>query len=143
MIRRILFLAVGSLLLSSCASVPMASKDDDARARSYKVKSNESAVYLYRNEAMGAAVSVGIRLDGKRIAQTAPGVYFLWKVAPGKHTFSCESETTRDLEINVPAGKAIYIWQEMKMGFITARCQLHEVPEDEAQADMKNCRLAL
>lgn len=139
--RLIVFLFVLPLL-GACATVPMANPEQDEAARNYQVQPKESVIYLYRNESMGAAVTVGIRLDGKRIAQTAKDVYFMWKVAPGQHKLTCEAETSRDLEVTTLPGKATYVWQEMKMGIITARCQLHEVPEAEAKKDMEECKLA-
>lgn len=66
------FVAVALLLLASgCASVPMASKEDDAAAKSFRAPSDKGRIYVYRNESMGGAVKIPITLDGKLKGSTA------------------------------------------------------------------------
>lgn len=45
------------LLLSGCASVPMASKEEDAKLKTFqKPAENKSGIYIYRNSFAGQAL---------------------------------------------------------------------------------------
>lgn len=54
-----LSLAVLLFLMSfvaGCASVPMASMDEDTKAKSFVVRPDKSNIYVYRNESFGGAI---------------------------------------------------------------------------------------
>ena len=57
--------ALALALLAGCASVPMASLDDDVRAKSFTVRSGKANIYLYRNETFGGVVPMTVSFDGK------------------------------------------------------------------------------
>ena len=63
-----LMLIVAALLMAGCASVPMASSDQDARAKTFAVAPGKANIYVYRNEMMGAAIKMPVILDGKDYA---------------------------------------------------------------------------
>jgi outer membrane biogenesis lipoprotein LolB len=48
----LLVLLVVVSLLTGCASVPMASVERDAQAKSFTVKSDKANIYVFRNESM-------------------------------------------------------------------------------------------
>ena len=58
MFKRIVMIAaiLGSSILAGCASVPMASPEADANAKSFRVPAGKSNIYIYRNESFGAAI---------------------------------------------------------------------------------------
>lgn len=128
------FLLPALLLLTAfvtgCASVPMASLDDDTEAKNFTVRADKANIYLYRNEVFGGAIPLTVALDGKVAGQTGPQTYFLWEVEPGPHEASSISENTSTLALDTEAGKAYYIWQEVKMGLWMARSLLQEVDEE-------------
>ena len=127
--RRFQYLAAAAFLglLSACASVPMASLEEDTSAKQFQVSADQSRIYVYRNENFGGAIKIPVTLDGKMMGQTAAKTYFMWNVAPGAHTVSCVGENTTALDVNARPGTSHFIWQEMKMGMWTAGCALHEV----------------
>lgn len=144
MIERKLFpgLALAAMLVSGCASVPMVSMEEDAKAKAFSVPADMSSIYLYRNESFGGAIPLTVALDGKVAGQTGPKTYFLWNVAPGAHELSSMSENTSTLKLNTEAGKAYYVWQEVKMGMWTARSLLQEVDADTGRKGVAECKRA-
>ena len=84
------------VLLSGCASVPMASKDLDKSAKAFTEPPHDrSGLYVYRDSFGGQALKKMVSIDGKAIGQTANKVYFYREIMPGAHTLSTESEFGR------------------------------------------------
>ena len=82
------FVVLISLFLAGCASVPMASLDQDASAKSFAVRAGKSAIYVYRSESIGGAIPMTVTLDGKVAGQSAMKTFFLFEVDPGPHELS-------------------------------------------------------
>ncbi|MFZ5576298.1 MAG: DUF2846 domain-containing protein [Pseudomonadota bacterium] len=140
-----LFLYAGLLLaavISGCASVPMASLDEDARAKTFAVREGKSNIYVYRNESFGGAIPLTVALDGKVAGQTGPQTYFLFEVEPGPHEVSSIAENTSTLRLDTAAGKSYYVWQEVKMGMWMARSQLQQVDEATGKKGVAECKRA-
>lgn len=131
-----------ALLISGCASVPMASVEADTAAKSFTAPSDQSRIYLYRNESMGGAVKIPVTLDGRMAGQTGPKTYFVWDVAPGLHELTCVGESSGKLSLTTKPGRAYYVWQEMKMGMWAASCALNEMDEQAGQKGVRECKLA-
>jgi hypothetical protein len=121
----------------------MASKEEDAAAKSFNVPSDKSRIYVYRNEAMGGAVKIPITLDGKLMGSTARRTFFAFNVSPGSHEVGCVGETPGKITVDAQAGKAVYVWQEMKMGMWTASCAMHNVDEEKGRKAVSECTLAV
>ena len=142
-IEKSIILPVGALvvLLSGCASVPMASIERDNQAKTFAVKPGLSNIYVYRNESMGAAVKMDVELDGKLIGQTVAKSYFALEVSPGKHTLISKAENDSALDVNAEAGTNNFVWQEVKMGLIIARNKLQIVDEATGKAGIAESKL--
>ncbi|MHB1198622.1 MAG: hypothetical protein ACYCZ6_03515 [Polaromonas sp.] len=69
------FSAILVLLLSGCASVPMASLDLDTKAKDFSPVPNKASLYIYRNESFGAAIPMTVSVNGKVLGQTAAQTY--------------------------------------------------------------------
>jgi hypothetical protein len=139
------FLVVALLLVSllaGCASVPMSSADDDTRAKSFAVQKDKSSIYVFRNETFGAAIPMTVSLNGKVAGQSAAQTYFLFEVAPGAHEVGSIAENTVNLKLQTEAGKAYYVWQEVKMGMWMARTQLQQVDEQTGRKAVLECKRA-
>lgn len=137
-------IAVLFAFLSGCASVPMAPKEEDAKAKTFEQPSKDvSALYLYRNSFVGQALTKNISLDGKLIGPTANKVYFLKMVPPGKHTVSTQSEfSDNHLEIETEGGKNYFVRQYIKMGVFAGGANLEIVDEEQGKQDVLECELA-
>ncbi len=142
MIKLLMALAFGSLL-SGCASVPLGDAGQDASLKAFTIEADRAAIYVYRNESMGAAVKMDVSIDGVDIGQTATKTYLYSEVAPGFHTIACRSENTDTVGVDVKPGTLTYIWQEVKMGALYARTKLHLVDEAEGQKGVQESKLAM
>jgi hypothetical protein len=138
-----LFIAalIGSAL-AGCASVPMGDPVQDAEMKRFGVLPDMSRIYIYRNETMGAAIKMTVTVDGRVIGATAANTYLVADVAPGPHTIASDAENLTMLKINTQAGLNVFVWQEVKMGFGSARSLLHVVPEAEGRAGVDETKLA-
>lgn len=142
MIRKLALVGFVAMAMVGCASVPMGDAKKDAELKTFAPKSGVAGLYIYRNETMGAAVRMDVAVDGRNLGQTASKTYFYTEVAPGKHTITSKAENTDTLEVNVVAGKLYYIWQEVKMGLMSARTKLSLVDEAEGKKGVQESRLA-
>lgn len=135
----LLFLAS---VVSGCASVPMASMDEDAKAKTFAVRESKSNIYVYRNESFGGAIPMTVALNGKVAGQSGPQTYFLFEVDPGPHEVSSIAENTSALKLDTAPGKSYFVWQEVKMGMWMARTQLQQVDEATGRKSVAECKRA-
>jgi hypothetical protein len=134
-------LAVLLVLLSGCASVPMADPAQDTKAKTFTVPADKAALYVYRNESMGGAIKMTVLLDGKLLGDTAAQTYLFSEIAPGNHQLISKAENDSTLNFQAIAGKIYYVWQEVKMGLMYARSQLQMVDEKTGQAGVLESKL--
>lgn len=135
------FFASTMLLLGGCASVPMASLEQDQAAKSFKPDESKSKIYVYRNENFGAAIKMPVLINDKLVGDTAAKTFLVEEVDPGKHLIVSKTENDAMLEIQAEAGQIYYVWQEVKMGAFSARSKLHLMDESEGQAGVRQCKL--
>jgi len=128
-------------VLSGCASVPMASDEKDAAAKTFRVQPGKSNIYVYRNESIGAAVKMEVNLDTTEITATAANTYLLLTVDPGKHTITSHAEDDDTLTVDAQPNKNHFVWQEVKMGILYARTKLHLVDEQAGKIGVSECKL--
>ncbi|WP_282341466.1 DUF2846 domain-containing protein [Pseudomonas sp. PS02288] len=140
---KLIVVATALLTLGGCASVPKGDPAQDAALKTFQVAPDKSAIYVYRNESMGAAVKMDVAIDGQAIGQTAAKTYLFKEVAPGKHTITSEAENTATLEVNTLAGKPTFVWQEVKMGVLSARSKLNLVDAEQGKTGVKESDLAI
>jgi hypothetical protein len=136
-------IVTAAFLFSACASVPKGDPVRDAALKTFNVPAQKASLYLYRNEPLGSAVKMAVTLDGKPLGTTAAKTYLYAEMEPGQHKLDSEAENTSSLTIDTVAGKAYYVWQEVKMGFMSARNQLQLVDEKTGQDGVKESQLAI
>lgn len=137
-----LFAMVVALLAAGCATVPMASLEDDTQAKTHTVRPGKSNIYVYRNETFGGAITMTVTLDGRVAGQSGPQTYYLFEVDPGTHEVSSIAENTSTVRLSTVAGRSYYLWQEVKMGFWMARSQLQQVDENTGRKGVAECKRA-
>jgi len=133
---------LATALVSGCASVPMASLDDDTSAKTFAVKEGKSSIYVYRNESFGGAIPITVALNGKVAGQTGPQTFFLFEVDPGAHEVSSIAENNSLLKLNTEPGKSYFVWQEVKMGMWMARSLLQQVDDATGRKGVAECKRA-
>lgn len=144
MFKRVLTIGAivtATVLSTGCASVQMASSERDTAAKSFATKADKANLYIYRNESMGAAVKMAVTLDGKPVGETAAKTYFKLEVPPGEHTLISKTENDSVLSVKAAAGQNYFIWQEVKMGVLSARSALQLVDEAAGKAGVQECKL--
>ncbi|MED5619859.1 DUF2846 domain-containing protein [Ideonella sp. BN130291] len=140
--KKILAPIVIALALTGCASVPMGDPKQDAALKTFQVPADKAGIYVYRNETMGAAVKMEVAIDGKPIGDTGANTYLYKEVAPGKHTISSKAENTETLDVDLKPGTLAFVWQEVKMGVMSARNKLHLVSEQVGKKGVAETKLA-
>lgn len=134
-------LLLSAVIATGCASVPMASTEADAAAKTFQQTPGMANLYIYRNESFGAAVKMPLLLDGQIAGDTAAKTYILKSVAPGSHVITSKTENDATLTVDTAPGKNYFIWQEVKMGAFSARSDLHLVDEATGKAGVAACAL--
>jgi len=132
---------VGLALLAGCATVPMAAPADSARLKRLAAPPDAAVVYLYRNESFGADIHMDVEIDGRAAGQTVAKSYMVWQLPPGGHRLVSQAENDTELILQVMPGRRYFVWQEVKMGVLSARSQLHQVPDAQGQAGVDECEL--
>lgn len=135
---------LASTLFAGCASVPMASKEEDAAAKAFKApEADKAGVYVFRDSNFGAAVKKIVSLDGMPLFQSAPKTYFYAEVLPGKHTLSTESEFGENtLDFVAEGGKNQFFRNYIKMGVFVGGANLEAVSEEEGKKGVQESGLA-
>ena len=140
---RILPILILTLLFAGCTSVPMGSPAKDIVLKEFKAPTNKTGIYIYRNEAFGSAIRMDILIDGLEVGSTAAKTYLYKEVEPGTHTVTSKSENRDSIEVEAKPGTLIFIWQEVKMGFMYAGTKLHLVSEKDGKAGVAESKLAV
>ncbi|NTX26889.1 DUF2846 domain-containing protein [Burkholderia pyrrocinia] len=141
--RKLIPLSVSLSILAGCASVPMGDPQHDAELKRFSAPQEKAAIYVYRNESMGAGVKMTVMLDGKTLGDTAAKTYLYSEVEPGRHQLVSKAENDSTLDVDTVAGKIYYVWQEVKMGIMYARNRLQLVDDTTGQDGVKESKLAV
>jgi hypothetical protein len=137
----IAFSAILIFLLSGCASVPMASLDQDIKAKNFSPVPNKASLYIYRNESFGAAIPMTVSVNGKVLGQTAAQTYFRLNLTPGRYNVESHAESISNLLFTTEAGKNYFVWQEVKMGMWMAGSLLQQTDETRGRAGVMESKL--
>jgi hypothetical protein len=129
------------VLVTGCASVPMAAPEADSAAKAFATDPAKANVYIYRNESMGGAVTMKVLLDDQPVGATAAQTYIYRQVDPGTHVITSKAENDATLSLDAVAGQNYFVWQEVKMGLLSARSKLQLVDEAKGKAGVKECKL--
>jgi len=137
-------LLAGLVFLSGCASVPMASMEEDRLRKEFSPPPEGMAgLYIYRNTNMGGALKKTIKVDGEVLGESGPMTYFYIDVTPGSHTLSTESEfSDNDLVITTEAGHNYFVHQHIKLGVFVGGAKFELVSAEEGKEGVLECELA-
>lgn len=136
-----LFALLMLFLFVGCASVPMSSLEDDAKAKNFTPPTGKVSLYIYRNENFGGAIPMTVSVNGRNLGQTAARTFFRLDVPSGKYNVESHAENVSTLSLSTEAGNNYYIWQEVKMGMWMARSLLQQVSEAVGKDAVNQCKL--
>jgi len=133
-----------SAYLTGCASVPMASMEEDNMRKAFSSPpKGTSGLYIYRNSNFGGALKKSVYVDGGFIGETAPMTYFYRRVKAGEHTLSTESEFSENyLSLKTESGKNYFIRQYIKMGVFVGGAGLAVASQQDGRNGVLECNLA-
>jgi hypothetical protein len=133
-------LLLALVLATGCASVKKAPMDEDRAAKAFRPNTEVAQVYVYRNETLGAALSMPVTVNGKLAGTTGPKSFFKFDLPAGKHQFTSQGDKSV-LDLNTQKGDIYYIWQEVKMGVMSGGSKLQLVDEAKGQKGVMQCEL--
>jgi hypothetical protein len=144
-ILRSFFVVLTVVVVSSCASVqkPVLEKKLNAKqaiTASTIATPSSAQVYVYRNETLGGALSMPVRVNGKLVGKTGPKTFLTLNLPAGTHKFTSQGDKST-LEVTTENGKIYYIWQEVKIGLISGGSKLQLVDEKKGREGVKQCTL--
>lgn len=133
-----------AVLFLGCASVKMASKEEDTSLKEFKLPPPDRAgLYIFRNSFLGQMLSRPLYVDGNLIGETANGVYFYLNLSPGKHFISTESEFGKNsITFEAEGGKNYFAEQYIKMGIFSGGSDVEMVDEKVGMQQVLDCELA-
>ena len=131
-------------LVSGCASVPMASKEQDAARKTFsQPPADKAGLYVFRNTFVGQALKKTVYIDSAVIGETANKTFFYKEITPGDHKLSTESEFSDNvITFRADGGKNYFVEQHIKMGVFVGGASLTMVPEEEGKRKVLECGLA-
>ena len=140
----LLFIIIASVQLTGCASVPMASSEQDQARKEFSAPAEGMAgLYIYRDSTFGAALKKTISIDGEIVGETAAKTYFYRDIEPGNHTLSTESEFSDNaISITVTKGINYFVRQYIKFGAFVGGAGLEPVSEEAGKQGVLACKLA-
>lgn len=132
-----------TLIISGCASVPMASDAADQRAKQFKPVAGKANIYIYRDEYLGGALQMPVEVNGKNVGTTGPKTYIFLEVKPGKYNIMSDGNKDKEdvITINAKKGNNYYVWQEIKMGLLMGGTKLSVVDKKTGRKGVLECKL--
>lgn len=138
------FVSLGLLslaLLTGCASVKPAGPGQDAAVKRFEVPPTQSRIYIYRNEFLGTLVGLDLLVDGQAAGTTKGKTFVVADVEAGEHQLVSKGENTHTLTLTTRAGEPSFVWQEVKMGLLSAGSRLHSVDAATGRAGVLETQL--
>jgi PBP1b-binding outer membrane lipoprotein LpoB len=140
------------ILLSGCATAPLATIQDDTIAKLFKPTKDKSNIYLYSSHCGNMTFDRGIILvaiDNATLRKNSFKSYLKLTLEPGKHTITSQMENAFNsgkittLEIETEKNKNYFIEQNFKTGFLTYPwVEMNEVFQSKGIKKVKECKLA-
>lgn len=143
MTKTVWIVALLTLLLSGCTSVPLGSPDVDAQLKTFSAPSEgHSGIYVYRNSFLAPTFGRFLVLDGFYLGKTKKKIYFYKEVKAGKHVLTTESEFENEsIEFVTESGKNYFFEQYIKIGVFTPSAGVRSVPGSKGMAEVRKCNL--
>ncbi len=133
-------LVLSLVIMGGCASIKKASPELDLAAKKFDKKADVSQIYVYRNETLGAALSMPVTVDGKLAGTSGPNSFFRFILPEGEHTLTSQGDESV-LNVKTENGEIYYVWQEVKMGAFSGGSELQLVDENKGKKGVSECTL--
>ena len=123
-------LLAAGILLSACASAPMASGDRDNEAKKFVPVAGTASLYVARrSEMFGMLIPFKVAVDGKDGGTLAQGAYQMFSVKPGQHRVEISTGLNSTvLNVEVSAGTNSFYSTGAKAGTAIIEPEIAIVP---------------
>ncbi len=133
-----------ALLLSACATIPLAPPEEDQAAKAMAPEEGRALIYVCRKGSYGAFVLYPVWVNRQLIGELAADTYFVLDVPPGIYTVRMGSGPAGvQTVVNAEEGQANWVVRSAGglPGFYR-RWGITAMPEKEGREALEECKLA-
>lgn len=144
--KKILGVILASIiLLSGCASVPMATRAESEQAKQFTTEQDKSKIYIFRESMFGGkGLRKALWVDGEYIGRLVDGSFTVKVVDPGEHLISTKSEFGNNhLYLKTEANTNYFVQQYIKFGVFIGGSALIQLPEEKGTKEVLKCDLII
>lgn len=125
------------------ADMKVSARTDKKQHPTPEPPADQGLVYVVRPTMMGNKIQTRLAVDGKWVGVNRGNNYFFITLPPGEHYFCGQAENRSALALKVEAGKAYYLQQKIRMGFMKARTKLEQIDDKEGREALAKCHLSI
>ena len=135
-LKKLLLILLISLGLIGCSvTEPVHLKTASHQAKKFIAPPvGKSAIYIYRNSFVGAAVNRSVWIDNECVGKIENGVFLYHEVDADKdYTIYTETESSPyELVVNMKSGKIYFVEQKIRFGILKANSIIELIDEKQA-----------
>lgn len=130
--------------LNGCASVPMASLEQDAAMKEFpSPRDGMAGLYIYRDSSFGFAIVDNISLDDEVTGKLPVNTFIYRDLTPGPHTLSIPTEfASYKIDLEAESGKSYFAHYYIRMGVFRGNGALKIEDENTAKDAIVKLKLA-
>ena len=133
---------LAGLIVAGCVSIPIASSDLDASAKTFSPSDGEANLYIARNvDVIGFLYSPQIVVDGRMIGTITYNTYLLVSIEPGHHTVVATSRWgTTQTTLEADAGKNYFFWFNWHHSWMGLGMTIQQIDEESGKEIVQDGR---
>jgi len=97
----------------------------------------DGRIYIYRTDALGAAVQPAVMINGEDVGKANPKSFFYVDRLAGKYEVSASSKAARSLILTLADGEVKYVRLDVKMGLVGGHIELVLVDKAVGEQELK------
>lgn len=144
-LRSIVLYGLLLLMVTSCASVPLAPVEEDTMAKQFSPAEGKCLVYVVRPaRGVGIAITITPVIDKQMVGALREKTYAVAEVEPGKHVVALGGsgmESSSAVTIQAEAGHVYFVQVYPKMGMFAARSGVEQMSEEEGKKLVQKSKL--
>ena len=140
---RHLWLVAWALLLTACASAPLAPVEADKQGKAFQALPQQAALYIYRESIFGAATSVSVELGRQKLGRLTADTWMRLDLDPAQYAVRCTTMENSDTAVvDLAAGQVRFLEVAMRVGWTWPRCAVVEADASEGRSAVLSGRRA-
>jgi len=137
---RVLVAGLAAALLSAgCLFRPLASTEEDERAKAFVTHPSAASIYVYRSRFNHLAPDSVLYLDGRMIGMTQPGSCYRLDTTPGVHTVHGTGSDSGEMMVTARPGQLYFVSMEV----IGGHSRFTLVAEETGREQLRGCCVML